>query len=44
MIIKLDNKGRILLPKVIRETLNIKPNERIEVRIEGKKLIIKKDE
>lgn len=43
MIIKLKD-GRFVIPKVIREALELKPNERIELRLEGKKLIITKGE
>lgn len=43
MIIKLKD-GRFVIPKVIREALKLKTNDRIELRLEGKKLIITKGE
>lgn len=44
MIIKLDKLARIVIPKAIREMIGVKPNGLIELRIEGKKLIITKGE
>ena len=44
MIMKLDRLGRFVIPKAIREMIGVKPNERIELRVEGKKLIITKGE
>lgn len=44
MIIKLDDKGRFSLPKAIREMIGVKPKGKIELRLEGKKLIITKGE
>lgn len=43
MIIKIKN-GRFVIPKVIREALNLNLNDKIELRLEGKKLIITKGE
>lgn len=43
MIMKLDRIGRIVIPKAIREMIGVKPNERIELKVEGKKLIITKE-
>ena len=43
MIIKIKD-GRFVIPKVIRETLELKNNDKIELRLEGKKLIIIKGE
>ena len=39
MMIRLKD-GRFVIPKVIREALGLKPNDVIELRLEGKKLII----
>lgn len=44
MIIKLDRLSRLVIPKAIREMIGVKPNERIELRVVGKKLIITKGE
>ena len=44
MIIKLDDKGRFSIPKAIREMMGVKPNGKIELMLEGKKLIITKGE
>lgn len=44
MIIKLDTLARFVIPKAIREMIGVKPNERILLRVEGKKLIITKGE
>ena len=43
MMIRLKD-GRFVIPKVIREALGLKPNDVIELRLEGKKLIITKGE
>lgn len=44
MIMKLDKVGRLVIPKAIREMIGIKLNGLIELRVEGKKLIITKGE
>jgi AbrB family looped-hinge helix DNA binding protein len=44
MIIKLDKLGRFVIPKAIREMIGVKPNEKIELNIEGKKVFITKGE
>lgn len=44
MIIKLDKLSRIVIPKAIRELIGVKPNEKLELRVEDKKLIITKGE
>lgn len=44
MIIKIDKLARFVIPKAIREMIGVKPNDRIELRVEGKKLIITKGE
>ena len=44
MIIKLDKLGRFVIPKAIRQMIGVKPNERIELRVEGKKVFIMKGE
>lgn len=41
---KLDKLSRIVIPKAIREMTGIKPNGKIELRVEGKKIIITKGE
>lgn len=44
MITKIDKLGRVVIPKAIREMMGVKLNEKIELRLEGKKLIITKGE
>ena len=44
MIMKLDKLARFVIPKAVREMIGVKPNGRIELRVEGKKLIITKGE
>ncbi len=44
MIIKLDKLARLVIPKAIREMIGVKPNEKIELRVKGKQLIITKGE
>lgn len=44
MIIRLDDKGRMIIPKAIREIIGVKPKGTIELNLEGKKLIITKGE
>jgi AbrB family transcriptional regulator (stage V sporulation protein T) len=39
---KLDERGRILLPKEIREELNLKPSEEMYVMSAGKEMILLK--
>ena len=44
MIIKLDKLGRFVLPKVIRQKIGVRPNEKIELHVEGEKVFITKGE
>jgi AbrB family looped-hinge helix DNA binding protein len=39
---KIDDRGRILLPKEIREELNLKPSEEMFVMSAGKEIILLK--
>jgi AbrB family looped-hinge helix DNA binding protein len=39
---KIDDRGRILLPKEIREELNLKPSEEMFVTSAGKEIIVLK--
>jgi AbrB family transcriptional regulator (stage V sporulation protein T) len=39
---KIDDRGRILLPKEIREELNLKPREEMFVMSAGKEIIVLK--
>ena len=39
---KIDDRGRILLPKEIREELNLKPSEEMFVMSAGKEIIVLK--
>ncbi|MFA4957945.1 MAG: AbrB/MazE/SpoVT family DNA-binding domain-containing protein [Candidatus Methanoperedens sp.] len=41
-ITKIDDRGRILLPKEIREELNLKPSEEMFVMSAGKEIIVLK--
>ncbi|MBE6639099.1 MAG: AbrB/MazE/SpoVT family DNA-binding domain-containing protein [Ruminococcaceae bacterium] len=38
----IDQLGRIVLPKELRETLNISPKDSLEIFIENEKIILKK--
>jgi AbrB family looped-hinge helix DNA binding protein len=42
MIIKLDKRGTFTIPKIIRETLGLKPDAEIKLELDGEKLIITK--
>lgn len=42
MIRKIDELGRIVLPKEIRNNLNIRENDNLEIQIQNEKLILKK--
>lgn len=42
IIRKIDDLGRIVIPKEIRKTLNIKQNETLEIYIEEESIILKK--
>ncbi len=39
---RIDNLGRIVLPKVVRKNLKIKTGDNLEIYIEGENIIIKK--
>ena len=39
---KIDNLGRVVIPKSIRKALNIEHNDEISMYVEGESLIIKK--
>lgn len=43
---KIDDRGRITIPKWIRDALHIEPGEEVEIREEGEKIVIepKRDE
>jgi AbrB family looped-hinge helix DNA binding protein len=38
--LQLDDKGRILLPKIIREELQLKPGALMEAEIYGEKILL----
>lgn len=40
MIIKLNERGTFTIPKIIRETLGLKPDAEIKLELDGEKLII----
>lgn len=42
MIIKIDKSGRIVIPKGIRENLNINANEKLILNLKDKKIVIEK--
>ena len=44
MIIKIDFNGRIVIPKKIRDRLGIKKDDILEVKVDSKKIILKKIE
>lgn len=44
MIVKLDNKGRLVIPKAVREMMGISPKGKVEIRLDGNKLIVIKGE
>ena len=44
MIIKLDDKGRLVIPKAVREMLGIEHKGKVELRLNGNKLIVTKGE
>ena len=44
IIKKLDNAGRIVLPKALRETMNLNYKDTLEIFIEDEKIIYKKFE
>ena len=39
---KIDNLGRVVIPKSIRKALNIEHNDEISMYVEGESLVIKK--
>lgn len=42
MIIKVDFNGRFVIPKKIRDRLGINKDDILEIRVEGKKIILEK--
>lgn len=42
IIKRIDNLGRLVLPKSIRKSLNISNNDEVELMIEGNQMIVKK--
>ena len=42
MVIKIDFNGRIVIPKKIRDRLGIDTKDKLEIKVEGKKIILKK--
>ena len=43
IIRKVDDLGRIVIPREIRESLNIKRKDPIEIYVDGSSIILKKD-
>ena len=41
---KVDELGRIVLPKELRRTLNIDPRDALEIYVDGNRIILKKYE
>lgn len=41
---KIDDLGRLVIPKELRKTMNINPKDPVEVFVEGEKIILKKYE
>lgn len=41
---KVDDLGRMVIPKELRKTMNIKPKDAVEIYVEGDKIIFKKYE
>ncbi len=39
---RVDDLGRIVLPKELRETMNIEEKDPVEIYVEGEKVILKK--
>ena len=42
MIIKIDFNGRVVIPKKIRKRLGINKDDILEIKVEGKKIILEK--
>ena len=40
---KIDNLGRVVIPKSIRKALNIEHNDKISMHVDGESLIINKE-
>jgi len=41
VVVKVDEKGRILIPKDIRESVGVKEKSYVKVRVEGRRIVIK---
>ncbi len=44
MIVEMDKKGRVLIPKKIRDKLNLREGTKFRLRIEDEKIILVKEE
>jgi len=40
VVVKVDEKGRILIPKDIRESVGVKEKSYVKVRVEGRRIVI----
>jgi len=40
VVVKVDEKGRILIPKDIRESVSVKEKSYVKVRVEGRRIVI----
>ena len=39
-VVKIDEKGRVQLPKILRNKMNIKPRQPLRIDMEGGKLVL----
>jgi len=39
-VVRIDDKGRVLIPKNIRESVGVREKSYVRVRVEGKKIVI----
>ena len=43
-LVKLSTKGRLVIPSKFRKALGLQPGDRVELKMEGERLIIERDE
>lgn len=43
IVVKVSRKGEIYFPSKFRKMVNLKPGDKVKIRVEGKKIVIEKE-